>query len=349
MRDLEITAPASKYSANDLVEIAPWTIQDTSGLAPWAVEDISPSCKADGSLTPKRTREMPIFRGNNINNRTSESDPIVKLLVGKQDPKSPYFTPRIFAIRKSALQHTTLLSEYKPPGETGIIANSRLVQLPELDPAAFELYYEYLRKGKLKLSKRTGLDTTTPNNWAWKSCWPLLNAHILSTEIGDLKFGKYILSLLEHLLAHSQLAGSTVEHLFETPGASHELRNFVTDLIITHSKCNFNRPYVEYFPALFVYTALGRSIRMLRLASSPSAKYTPHAIDVGSAKSLSENLYKYITTQESLAQRHKTEDEGIDCIDWEERAKNPTKVGSASEVGQCRSMLLNPSTTTDKR
>jgi hypothetical protein len=337
--------PTSAVSPNELAKIAPWLAEPELGLVPNSQE--FHKTEQSTALPPTKSK----------NKGTTEPDPVVKLLVGKQDPHSQYFTPRLFILRSSALKDTRILSEYHRHNPGDVTASSP-IKLPDLDPNAFDLYCEYVRTGKIKLSKRFGMDTNTAKRWSWTSCWPLLNAHILSTAICDHKFGKYLLSLLNVMLAHNQAADlDTMRHLFTMPGVSQELKNFVIDAIISNSRDNFSPQQLSSYPDSFVYVALHRAARMLKLGSSPDECHTEGHIDVRSVKCIRDSLQGAVTTKESTNARKEAERDGIDCIDWANRVQghlrlaqqSPTEDANVSgQVGKYRSGSPNASFILDK-
>lgn len=244
-----------------------------------------------------------------------------RLLLGRQDSRSPYFTRRYCQLANLDTSH-----------KAKDASNDMLHHVPELDPQAFVLYKVYLQTGKIS--------SQYPNNVGkehmWMASWPLMNAHILGCVVGEPDFADRIIDILSERLTLDMCPDiDTIVHVFatESEGASAALKQIIVNRFIDASEEDRNCLHTTELPESFSRAALKTTLQRLTLGTSlhelSGCKYHIHGTN--------EACYRTrITLADTLKERRMESARGfsardaevvkanvisndIDAVDWEQR------------------------------
>lgn len=330
---IEIPAP---LSSPNLIPEAP----DLAAMAPFLSQAHHASSRYPGDVT------LDIFHGPfPLQNRLSEplvprivrqtqdansTNDFVRFLVGKQDPTSRYLTPQLFVLPTSSLVQSKLLSNYAAYSEKANGSNS-LIRLEDLDPSAFLLYVEYLSTGEFVFEREEEEQgCNTENSWSWPACWPLINAHIMATTLGDDQFADYVMGVLTEKLDRRQFADiETIQRVFTTVDGSDELKCLIVDHAVLGGARNFGRGPLELYPSSFIYMALQKTVERLSSTKDTSdrsrseTRYSPQEFCIArrdvrkaSLKGLRERLIVVARTRRAEAMEAELRANGVNTIDW---------------------------------
>jgi hypothetical protein len=198
---------AAPISSNGGLEAMPTSPLAESGEASVARESIS------NDDTPKE-RKPSIF----------------DIIVGQQNPLSPYFTGRYVRLSKSQLPQSW--HQFRFPVENA--SGSSLVYRPDLDFEALKLYQLWLQSGTIIAAVREmkSVFTAMDDKYVWQSYWPLMNAHILGCTIKEPDFANLVMDVLEQAVTKGVCPDNdTITRIFSTDGEciSDVLKQFVVD------------------------------------------------------------------------------------------------------------------------
>lgn len=188
------------------------------------------------------------------------TQPTFDLLLGQQDPSSPYFTRRYF----SEAYVADVRDATKPPRDI-------LHHISELDSQAFEMYKMYTNTGKIGF--RCLADVK--NKYLWIACWPLMNAHILGCIIEEPAFADRVMNfLVEKLPLGLAPDFKTVEHLFDgnRKGISDALKTFVADRFVNAQQQSHVVLDTSTYPETFQEAALQSALRHLAYSQDTDAR-----------------------------------------------------------------------------
>lgn len=177
------------------------------------------------------------------------------LLLGQQDPTSPYFTRRYFSVPYVAAAGDAT----EPPGDV-------LHHLSELDAQAFEVYQTYTNTGRVGFKCPADVKST----YMWVVCWSLMNAHILGCIIEEPAFADRVMDILaEKLPLGLPPDFKTVEQLFNgsRKGAPDVLKRFVANCFVNAQQRSHLVLNTSNYSDLFRETALQSAL--WHLAHSP--------------------------------------------------------------------------------
>ncbi|KAH7117596.1 hypothetical protein B0J11DRAFT_591907 [Dendryphion nanum] len=202
----------------------------------------------------------------------SLSNELISLLIGDPETSSVFLVPELFQVSMEILRNSVRLFNYVKNCKDSSSGKDKCIKIDNVDPRAFRMYLEYLTTGTVYFSPQWGQShaNARKQKWGWKACWPLLNAHILATTIGDDDYADFIMDLLrETLLPDLPMCNATISHLFAPTStssrASTELKRFVTDYALKGGQGNFTNVKSAVCPPLFVQNALRRSVKCTEL------------------------------------------------------------------------------------
>ncbi|KAF9701134.1 hypothetical protein EKO04_000118 [Ascochyta lentis] len=203
----------------------------------------------DSSFTSINTKDSKTL-ANNVS-AASRTRPAFKLLLGRQDPASPYFTRRYFHFSDLAAPHSPLDA-----------SNDTLHHISEFDPQAFEMYKIYLHTGRIPHAHTNNVDKFH----LWMAYWPLMNAHSLGYIVEEPGFADRVMDVLAERLRPGTCPDvETIIHLFgeNREGVSDALRQFIVDRFI--DALETDRQFLNKFnmPASFSQTALRTTLQRL--------------------------------------------------------------------------------------
>lgn len=318
-----------------------------SAVAPWVVEaEPGPSMRPRKSRVQRKPNHPMKPDIASLRSSSHPANPLVTLLVGRHDPNARYLIPQLFQIPVSSLCKAGFFAKYKPWEQHGV-QDSTLIRLADLDPNAFELYYEYICTGTIVFPRRIGMGGHGTMKWSWQGCWPLINASILATTLEDPKFSDYIFSLLKEKLQRGQLADlETIKHVFTTPDIDVRLKHFVLDEAIDSGFANFEINRLAGYPTFFLKIALRRMMKRLSEAnlpnvtlgsevSAPRARNNANELldpNITAIKEIKDQLRGIITTRDNTEARGWAQANGVETTDWaERRAATSIKAESATQ------------------
>ncbi|KAF2280468.1 uncharacterized protein EI97DRAFT_455358 [Westerdykella ornata] len=246
-------------------------------VAPWLTRERSAGLDSEDRTEIKVPQQSLSFPSPRSALYSADSGPYVSLLIGRQDPNSRYLTPQLFRVPALALRYATKLSTYYVEAQA-VVAPPRIISLPELEPTAFALYYEYISSGTIVFpTVKNTIGGQNLNTCPWVPCWPLINAHILATAVGDARFGKFVLGLLRDKLELRQAPDpDTIMHIFTAKDVGKDLKDFVVNQAVAHGLRKFEPEQLELYPATFLHAALDR-ISELFLNLRREAKNKTHS------------------------------------------------------------------------
>lgn len=261
----------------------------------------------------------------------TDTGPYVTLLVGKQDLRSRYLTPQLFHVPASAIQHAVNLSKYYAESQAAVRSNN-IIRLPDLDPNAFELYCEYISTRSIAFPRRIGLEDWGLKRRPWICCWPLINAHIFATTVGDPRFGRYVLGLLIDKLALREAPDpDTITHVFTARDAGKDLKAFVVRQTLADGLTCFGSEQISRYPATFLHDVLHKISKLFRTRRREAKKanrmrasvssHQPDYYSEGTLKLVRERVVHALMGRESHVARVDADANGISSIDW----ANPTE------------------------
>lgn len=275
--------------------IAPWTLHEP--LVPFAKTKTrsspssSPKIKTSPTLSPIPELKEHMHSANPPSPETQQPETI-RLLVGSQTNTTPYITRRLFEIPKTTLYKSclyTYIIQQQSPKRHGADAKpipSSLIRLEYLDPDAFELYIDYICTGTFVYPKGNSSSNPPPpanlseifrstHDLSWAAAWPLLNAHVLATTIGDSSFATIVMQLLRRKIDRKEKVDiETIQHSFrvgatgeEARPAYNELKMFLVDEAIRGGMKNFEARRMGLYPMEFIHLALQRTVSRLEITS----------------------------------------------------------------------------------
>lgn len=245
--------------------------------------------------------------------------PTFDLLLGQQDPDSPYLTRRYFS--------ETFIADadhaYEPPDDI-------LHLIPELDPQAFDLFEIYTHTGRLSIR----CPSASKADHIWITCWPLINAHILGCIIDEPAFADRVIdTLVEKITPGIAPDLETIQHLFDSDRKNipKTLRTFVVDRFIVAQQWSVTLLDTSRYPVLFTDLVLQSTLRRLSRHESTAVfqgcRYHIHGDgEVCYKKKLTLNILK----EQRLAAARETSardlafatanalQNGVKSIDWEQ-------------------------------
>jgi hypothetical protein len=298
--------------------------------APEHTEDPTiPSLKSkssEGSALARpatQTRTDPGLMLNGVHGKQRQR-PTFDLLLGQQDPASPYLTRRYFSEPYVADTNDV----FEPPRDI-------LHHIPELDPHAFDIYKIYTQIGKIGF--RCPSDVKADHIWI--ACWPLLNAHILGCIIEESAFADRVMDTLIERLAQSSAPDlETVQHLFDESGKNTPaaLKLFVADRFINAQERSHSILEISKYPISFKEEVLRSALRRLAYGRStrerPGCAYHVHG-DRQACYKTSITLADTLKEQRLAAAREKSARDaefvttnalrnGVRSVDWEQHRAN---------------------------
>lgn len=292
---------------NSIAQISPWVNGNDPGSS-WTQAE--PNIRIHQQTTS--------FPNAPFEPNPKQLDPEITLLVGKQDHHSRYLTRQVFRVPTSVLQHSKRLSKYEIYGGT----SSTLIKMPDLDPDAFKMYYEYICTGAIIFPKGAAMGGQSTTAWNWVGCWPLINAHILSTKLQDPKFGDYVLNFLnERLEWRDRVDVETVQHVFTKIGVGEQLKTFIVEAALCGGVSNFETRQLELYPFSFIRMALERAAYKLQILNSSNnpenaGPGTDAAAKAEAMRLMKERLIAAATTRDSQQARADSESHSVRTVDW---------------------------------
>jgi hypothetical protein len=286
--------------------------------------------------TTPSTRKTISDTGSDTAQATTSSDeeaeparrPKADLVVGKQDPRSQYFTRRYLRISASSAPHIS-----QPSSST----DDSLVAHPDLDPQAFELFQIWLHTGEIPLRCLAACCSSpaTDEKYVWQRCWPLINAHILGCTLDEPDFADQVMDLLGEKIAPGVCADNdTIKHLFSRPGEGipRRLKVFVVHRCIEAGIAGgFNDLDLAQLPPSFVYYALQTAVvRLSQEASDQSgcdyhthetreSCYKMHINPSALRKKRRMEFDREMTSRDSEEVVMNAKRNGVIIVDWEQR------------------------------
>jgi hypothetical protein len=317
-------------------------MSDTTKLtdvAPWLSETSTESHVEGGPLVKLNQQTPSLPKGPTLK---SLPEPAVNLLVGKQITQSRYITPRLFQIPTATLKKSRLLSKYYRDAWRKS-ASSTIVRLPDLDPDAFEMYYEWATTGEIFFPRELSLDDPITGKLSWAGCWPLVNAFVVSTVLSDYEFRGKIMRLLREKVERKTADAETIKHVFTTPDMDMEFKRFIIDEALAGGLANFRVPGLSLYSTEFIRSTLRRISQRVQLANSAKGSSgvvsregnpTPFRgkerdICPDPVMEIRERLRATLATRISQRARSELEANGIETIDWAVRQRQ-----RAEEVAQ---------------
>ncbi|KAF3053692.1 hypothetical protein E8E11_011341 [Didymella keratinophila] len=217
------------------------------------------------AATSTSVHAQPVLDGVNGERRPQ---PTVDLLLGQQDPISPYFTRRYFSEPYVAAARDAS----KPPRDI-------LHHISELDSQAFEVYKMYTNTGKIGFM----CPVDAKNKYLWIACWPLMNTHILGCIIEEPAFADRVIDTLSDKLPLSLAPDvKTLEHLFDSSRMRipDVLKLFVAVRFVDAQQRSHVILDTSAYPETFEEAALQSTLRHLahsrNTAAGPGCAYHTH-------------------------------------------------------------------------
>jgi hypothetical protein len=183
---------------------------------------------------------------------------MITILCGRQDPESRYFTRRLVRVPDKG----TCLQD----GSTS--PSGSVLNWPELDPYASELYHVWRQTGTLPRQHDTtdtrelGIDPT----YAWIASWPLMNAVIQGHERNEVEFTVSMMELLnEQVVKGVRPDEGTVTQLFgeHAEVVPDILKRFVVERWLDADVKRYDTDYVDGLPTSFAYAVLKVALKRL--------------------------------------------------------------------------------------
>jgi hypothetical protein len=249
------------------------------------------------------------------------SNPIltIGLLVGTQDQGNPYLTTQLFQVPIGLLRHTNMSARLQHFAASGVPRTS-VVRLPDLDPNALQLYLEYVSTGDVSFPKSVGITRPGREKLSWVACWPLINAHRVSTVLDDEDFARFIIRLLQKKIYRPQIVDpETLHHVFRAAGPD-PLKQLVVDEAIECGLDNFDSTFLARCPTPFILMALEIVIEKLKL-DVLSRMENDWGVDAGilGADPIKMRRIRDRLKIEKMSRdfrQSKTEVDGVKTVDW---------------------------------
>ncbi|KAF2731416.1 hypothetical protein EJ04DRAFT_583613 [Polyplosphaeria fusca] len=270
----------------------------------------------------------------------------ITLLIGHQDPNSAYLIPREFHLPSTLLKKcgSSLLRNepYEPHGPAH--------HLPHLDPTAFATYIDYLCTAHIA-PPNVSDDTEAPRHWTpnagtklgYRACWPLINAHILGTQIRDPEFADYAMDILEDKVdATCALDLVTARHVFGAQAGAPALKKLLLDRFVVHQIRTIELDQLVQFPGelLGMLVLRLRAERGVGEVVKSGCAYHVHGSERACymaqrqkvlAKREGEDLQRRALTEESRREREVAASHGVLAMDWQERNGGATRLEIGDE------------------
>lgn len=295
------------------------------------------SSRASGSPTPSpgspstqvANTTPPVRASAIINGASTEPHPraAYKLILGRQDPTSSYFTRRYFRLNDLAASQKVLNA-----------SNDTLHHVPELDPQAFDMFKIWLHTRKIT---PWYLDNVEKEH-KWMASWPLMNAHILGCIIEEPDFADRVMDVLAERLAPLTCPDAdTIAHIFalDREGVSKALKRLVIDRFIDSPEVGRNCLNIASMPKTFCQGALQTILQRFDRDFNPEAhsccRYHIHGpneacyktrmtpVDVMKEQKLAEA--RALSTKDAEVVVANMIKNGIKSIDWEQRKANANR------------------------
>ncbi|KAJ8114990.1 hypothetical protein OPT61_g3249 [Boeremia exigua] len=272
--------------------------------------------------------EKPLIDEENRSNEGKHPRPSLSLLLGLQNPHSPYFARRLFSLPD--------LTDMRGVFEA---SDNTLYHISELDPQAFEVYRTYVHTGRIGFRPPTNVKA----EHVWIACWPLMNAHILGCVVEEVDFADKVMdTLVERLTTSVRPDVETVKHLFdndkkEIPEA---LKKLIVNRFIAAQQRSFAPLETLAYPLTFKLSILEAALTHLSRNHSTAAmsgcEYHVHSkteacyrtkrtlIDVSKDRRLAEA--REISARDAEMVSANILNNGVKSIDWEQRRADANKV-----------------------
>jgi hypothetical protein len=185
--------------------------------------------------------------------------------------------------------------------------------------------------------------------WRWAALWPLINAHILASTLGDEGFGEYILSLLRENVVKRQTASiETITQVFGAIDVSEDLKRFLVEEAIDSGVKNFTSDMIAKYPSAFIGMALERTVEILETILNKGKREVEaeSRVGVGALKKMKNQMTRAVVTRESAMERRAVEGEGIATVDWAARRETEQTNDDARGETTTQVKPTNTSTTT---
>ncbi|KAF2118647.1 hypothetical protein BDV96DRAFT_596502 [Lophiotrema nucula] len=258
----------------------------------------------------------------------------VTIIVGTQHSSSDYLTQRMFNVHRQFLKNSKILYPLTTSPESPII------NLPDVEPEAFELYLKYAGTGLYEFSKDVphwNLKGEADKMLSWQECWPLLNAHVLSVKIRDEAFTDYIMDvLITNVNPHVCPDEATISHLFTASDVSEQLKRFVVNAYIDGREAGVGIEALENYPKIFLILALQEALARRgetpEVVEADSCRYHVHGLRgtcyIERRAKQRERKERYDRerrrgTQSSLAAVDEAAQNGVKLHDWAYRKPLP--------------------------
>ncbi|KAF2464596.1 uncharacterized protein BDR25DRAFT_319117 [Lindgomyces ingoldianus] len=260
-----------------------------------------------------------------------QEPPFLAVYVGKNTPGSRFITQCCFHIWGFLLRDSKVLSKYlnRCCENKDHVPN---IILPDLDPQSFEIYLEWLSKGKITFPRYCGDPRDRwmrrgNRNCSWTEVVPLLNAHILGTTIEDSAFADFIMDNLgKKLLPRRMPSYNTIQHVFTSTDVSEQLKRFVIDRSLEAGLADLRTEQTAIFPPNFLAMAWRKDMEMMFEEDRDSndgsgCKYHVHGSEAECYRPRYERELKYRMEREAITKNQKkaveaAERDGVLAEDW---------------------------------
>ncbi|KAJ4370020.1 hypothetical protein N0V83_005784 [Neocucurbitaria cava] len=261
-----------------------------------------------------------------------------KVLLGRQDSESRYFTRRYASMPNLNDPHD--LSPTLPSLSQKSERPESTMLLSEYDPYAFELYKIWLHTGTIPTHHRdTSFSPSEQDRkYTWQTSWPLINAIILGHTLSEPDFTDRIMDLLISKVMKNVCADpDTIDHLFsqgseDIPVA---LQQFVVDRCIDSGFDNFRDLNIRALPSSFIDLALETALKRLSYAGQvslvPECEYHTHETLEGCYKRkltpAEIRRMRFLEVQRDTSRRESgevvklSENDEIERVDWAGRLR----------------------------
>lgn len=272
-------------------------------------------------------------------NSDPESQNMPELLLGRQNPDSPYFTRKHVRVSRDSIEAIPgLLASLQSSASAN--HDSQLLEMPDLDPQAFELLQIWRHTGNVPIRIHSDYAALSSPEYTWQMCWPLMNAHILGSMLSVVEFADRIMDILREKLGGSRPDLDTISHLFTSTleGIPDVLRWFVVDQYIaatvqdekeSNGQHGVQELDVATLPPKFAGMLLNALLRQVSLTSSPpnnqQCKYHTHGVSEDCyrkknhedfKRKLKCDLARQRSQQDSERVKKNVQANGVAAIDW---------------------------------